>query len=221
MRRCCVYPAEASVRRDPAGEAIEDRAVGAIVALAGTGKTEERRAHLAQHGNLAVELGDMRLREPFHVGAGAAPVRPESQQIADFCAVYAAAHSRSEPLGPEHRQYEMRLSDGVTREQFRQVMSGEKYREFQAFELAINDRWAVNSLASKLAFSATPLLPDQANQLLKIVAQHRLKPTIDLSAVAWPAVFIEAESVLQPAQATLLRQIIAGAQRASDHSHSP
>jgi hypothetical protein len=80
----------------------------------------------------------------------------------------------------------------------------------------------VSTLARELGFSAAPLSPAQARALLEIVARHETKPDNGVDTFVWPAVFAEAEAVLQPAQLAELRRAIAR-ERAMQEAfhHSP
>ena len=62
----------------------EDRAVGAVIALAVVHQLLQGVAQAGQLGDLAVQLVDMVAGQRLDVGTGAAPVLPQLQQLADF-----------------------------------------------------------------------------------------------------------------------------------------
>src|SRR4051812_12193417 len=71
-------------QRCGAGETIDDRAIGAVAAIAAIDEVGKGRAHLGEERDLAVEVGEVGQRECLDVAAGAAAIGPEAQQIADF-----------------------------------------------------------------------------------------------------------------------------------------
>src|SRR3546814_8976981 len=69
-------------RRLP-GQAQQDRAFRARVAVAALRQVQEGRPHLGQLGHLAVDVGDAPLGQRLHLGAAARAVAPQRQQVAD------------------------------------------------------------------------------------------------------------------------------------------
>ena len=65
-------------------EVLEDRAIRALIAVAGAGKLFQRALHGLKRRDLALQLRDMVLGQPLDVGAGARAVPPELQQPADI-----------------------------------------------------------------------------------------------------------------------------------------
>ena len=70
MRSCAIL----------SGEVVEDRAVGAVVAVAAVDEAGQRGAHALELGDLAVDLPEVRLGHLLHVAAGAGLVLVEREQ---------------------------------------------------------------------------------------------------------------------------------------------
>ncbi|CAM2158036.1 hypothetical protein PT2222_40034 [Paraburkholderia tropica] len=66
------------------GEALDDRAVGPIVAVAVRGQMAQRVAHLREFGDALVEFGHVLHCDGLDLGARARAVVPERQQTADI-----------------------------------------------------------------------------------------------------------------------------------------
>ena len=69
---------------DPEREIVEDRAVRAIVAMAGGDQLSKRVRHRLHFGNARLKIVDMRFCNAFDLAAWAAAIAPESQEFADF-----------------------------------------------------------------------------------------------------------------------------------------
>jgi hypothetical protein len=67
-----------------AREVFEDRAVGALVAMAFGHEVSERLAHGAEFLDFAVDLRDVLSGDAFHLGRGALAVPIEREQRADI-----------------------------------------------------------------------------------------------------------------------------------------
>ena len=69
--------------RRTAFKIVQDRAFGAIIAVALVGEFLDGIPHRAHRGDLRRDLRDMVQRQPFDIPAGAALVLPEIEQPAD------------------------------------------------------------------------------------------------------------------------------------------
>src|SRR5258708_17659948 len=66
------------------GQLVDDRAVRPLVAVATLDQVIEGRAHRLQLLQLALDLAEMGGRQRADIGAGALPVLPQGDQVADF-----------------------------------------------------------------------------------------------------------------------------------------
>src|SRR5437763_7703639 len=63
---------------------VDDRAVGPLVAVASPDQVAQRLAHRRELAELALDLAEMRRRKGADIGAGALPVAPQRDEIADL-----------------------------------------------------------------------------------------------------------------------------------------
>src|SRR5690349_7602827 len=70
--------------RGAAGQAVDDGAVGAIIAVTGISERLQSVSHLVQQPDLAFELRDVGDRQRLHLCAAAMAVGPQAEQVADF-----------------------------------------------------------------------------------------------------------------------------------------
>ena len=64
-------------------KSIEDRTVRSIIPLARIDEPVQRPGHGAQFRDLGIELTQMSKGDRFHLGAGAIPIGPQCEQVAD------------------------------------------------------------------------------------------------------------------------------------------
>src|SRR5687767_1510945 len=79
-----VVRARCGRQRRPFGQALDDGALGPVVALAAMHEMLERRLHGMQLGQLRVELVEVDLGQRLDLPARAAPVLPEAEELADL-----------------------------------------------------------------------------------------------------------------------------------------
>jgi hypothetical protein len=68
--------------RTPPSRALEDGAIGPVVARAGLHEVRERAAHVGKLRHLRVDLDQVFLRQGFHVRRGATTILPEREKRA-------------------------------------------------------------------------------------------------------------------------------------------
>jgi len=72
------------VHRQPAFEAADDRAFGAVVAGASRRQVLERVRHFGEVAGALLQRGDVLKRDPLHLGAAAVVIAPQAQEVADL-----------------------------------------------------------------------------------------------------------------------------------------
>lgn len=66
------------------GKTIDNRAIGPIIAVAGACQLSQRTTHRVESADLASKLSRPRFSQRLHLRARPLPIRPKSQQHADF-----------------------------------------------------------------------------------------------------------------------------------------
>jgi hypothetical protein len=98
-------------------------------------------------------------------------------------------------------------------DKLRATLGDAGFEEFNAYKKTMDSRAAVDSLASALYYTETPLTAGQADQLTQLVAANTGKRSVDAAGtttfgeVDWDKVYAQAQGILSSSQLNLLQAV--------------
>jgi hypothetical protein len=203
-------------RLDAAEQQVADSARDGAVTRGGQSASASSRpsadgeAFLERHPDVRqalIERSNAKLN--YRWGAFCRALRLTPAQIARFQALMREGETYRAGEGADGTPLSFHLGTGLPRSeveaQLRALLGDDGIRRLQEYGATIPARELITPLAGALHVTETPLTADQAERLVQILTQNRVRPSGPQgSRFEWNAVTIAAAGVLSPPQLTAL-----------------